>query len=336
MHTVVYVSCADQGEIHVLRLDADRGVLDPVQIVEDGGTVMPLAVSPDRAFLYAARRSEPYVVLAYAISPVDGRLAPIGSAPLPASMAYVATDTSGRWLLAASYPSALVSLGPIGADGVPQAPTQLLSTGPKAHAIRTSADNRLAYATVLGADEVRVWRFDPAAGALTPAAAPVAEVRRGAGPRHFVFHPHRDTLFLLNELDASVDRFDVDRTSGRLTHRQSVSALPPHFSGEPWAAELRLTPDGRFLYASERRASVIAGFAVDPRDGTLSPIGHWPTQAQPRGMAVDPSGRWLIVAGQLSHRVGMHRIDATNGVLEAIGELAVGLNPNWVEALALP
>ena len=91
---------------------------------------------------------------------------------------------------------------------------------------------------------------------------------------------------------------------------QSLSTLPPGFAGEPWAAELRLTPDARFLYTSERRSSTLAGFAVDAATGRLAPIGHWPTQAQPRGFAISPSGRWLIAAGQLSHAVGVHAIDA--------------------------
>lgn len=327
---VVYVSCADRGEIHVLGLDAERGVLAPLQVVEAGGIVMPMAVSPDRRLLYAARRSEPFAALAYTIAG-DGRLAPIGEAPLPASMAYVATDASGRWLLAASYPSARVSVSPIGADGLPGPATLVLPTGPNAHAIRASADNRFVYATVLGADRVMVWRFDAESGALSPAAE--VEVRAGAGPRHFVFDARGSMLFLLNELDASIDAFSVDAASGALAHRQTVSALPPGFAGAPWAAELRLTPDGGFLYASERRSSVIAGFAVDAARGRLAPVGRWPTQAQPRGMAVDPSGRWLIVAGQLSHRVGLHRIDAATGALEAQGEVGVGLNPTWVEAL---
>lgn len=330
--SVVYVSCADRGEIHVLGLDADRGVLEALQVVEAGGMVMPIAVSPDRRFLYAARRSEPFAALACTISG-DGRLAPIGEAPLPASMAYVATDASGRWLLAASYPSAQVSVSPIGADGMPRPATRVLPTGPNAHAIRASADNRFVYASVLGADRVMVWRFDAESGALAPAAVPEVEVRAGAGPRHFVFDARGGMLFLLNELDASVDAFSVDAASGALGHRQTVSALPPGFAGAPWAAELRLTPDGRFLYASERRSSVIAGFRVDAASGRLAPVGHWPTQAQPRGMAVDPSGRWLIVAGQLSHRVGLHRIDATAGALVAQGEVGVGANPTWVEAL---
>ena len=128
----------------------------------------------------------------------------------------------------------------------------------------------------------------------------------------------------------------VDPASGVLACVQSLSTLPPGFAGEPWAAELRLTPDARFLYTSERRSSTLAGFAVDAASGRLAPIGHWPTQTQPRGFAISPMGSHLIAAGQLSHALGVHAIDARSGTLSLRHEHAVGRNPNWVEAIALP
>ena len=113
-----------------------------------------------------------------------------------------------------------------------------------------------------------------------------------------------------------------------------VTLTDPKVSG--LHCELRLTPDARFLYTSERRSSTLAGFAVGAASGRLSPIGHWPTQAQPRGFAISPTGRHLIAAGQLSHAVGVFAIDARSGALSPCDEHAVGRNPTWVEAIALP
>lgn len=334
--TLVYVSNADSAEISVLALDESRGTLATVQTVAAHGTVMPLAVSPDRRRLYAARRNEPWSVLAFAIDARDGRLAPIGEAPLPQSMAHIAVDGSGRWLFSASYHGNLIAVSPIDAEGRPGAATQVIPTGPKAHAMRAAPGNRFVYATSLGGGVLMQFGFDADRGALTPLSPPTVAVRAGAGPRHLAFPPDGRFVYLLNELDASVDVLAIDPSTGALTCVQSVSTLPPGFAGEPWAAELRLTPDARFLYASERRSSTLAGFAVDATTGRLSPIGHWPTQAQPRGFAISPSGRWLIAAGQLSHAVGVHAIDAGTGMLSLCHEHAVGRNPNWVEAIALP
>lgn len=331
---IVYVSNADSGEISVLALDESRGTLATVQTVAAHGTVMPMALSPDRRVLYAARRNEPWSVLAFAIDARDGRLALLAEAPLPQSMAHIALDGSGRWLFSASYHGNLLALSPIDADGRPGPATQVIPTGPKAHAMRAAPGNRFVYATSLGGGVVMQFGFDAAHGTLTPMAPRDIAVRAGAGPRHLAFHPGGRFVYLLNELDASVDVFSLEPHSGALACVQSVPALPPAFSGEPWAAELRLTPDARFLYTSERRSSTLAGFAVGA-NGRLAPIGHWPTQAQPRGFAISPSGRWLIAAGQLSNAVNVHAIDTATGHLTLCHEHAVGRNPNWVEAIAL-
>lgn len=333
--TIVYVSNADSGEISVLALDESRGTLATVQTLAAHCTVMPLALGPGQRRLYAARRNEPWSVLAFAIDARDGRLTPIGDAPLPQSMAHLAVDGSGRWLFSASYHGNLLALSPIDAEGRPGAATQVIPTGPKAHAMRAAPGNRFVYATSLGGGVVLQFGFDAAHGALTPLSPPAVAVREGAGPRHLALHPDGRFVYLLNELDASVDVLAVDPATGALRCVQSLSALPPGFAGEPWAAELRLTPDARFLFTSERRSSTLAGFAVDAASGRLAPIGHWPTQAQPRGFAISPSGRWLIAAGQLSHTVGVLAIDPHSGQLDPRHEHAVGRNPNWVEAIAL-
>ena len=333
--TIVYVSNADSGEISVLALDERRGALVTVQTVAGLGTVMPMATRPDGRRLYAARRNEPWSVLAFSIDRGDGQLAPLGEAPLPQSMAHIAVDGSGRWLFSASYHGNLIAVNPIDADGRPGPATQVIPTGPKAHAMRAAPGNRFVYATSLGGGVVMQFGFDARSGELTPLAPRDLAVRDGAGPRHLAFHPDGRFVYLLNELDASVDVLAIDPATGTLRCVQSLSTLPPGFAGEPWAAELRLTPDARFLYTSERRSSTLAGFAVDAATGLLSPIGHWPTQAQPRGFAISPSGRHLIAAGQLSHAVGVHAIDAHSGALSLRHEHAVGRNPTWVEALAL-
>lgn len=335
MTTAVYVSHAESGDIHVLQLNDASGALTIMQRVEVGGTVMPLALAPDRRVLYAARRSEPLAVLSFAIDAKSGALSPLGEAPLPHSMASIATDRSGRWLLSASYGGNLVAVSPIGADGVAQAATQVVPTGPNAHAIVSDASNRFVFATNLGAGVVLQLRFDAATGRLTPNQPPSIAVRAGAGPRHLAWHPSGRWLCLLNELDASIDVFAFDADSGTLAHRQTVSSVPPGFDGRPWAADLHFTPEGRFLFSSDRRSNTIAAFALDASSGQLSLIGHTPVPAEPRGFNITADARWLIVAGQAAQRVALFRIDPGTGALGAAGEHAVGRGPNWIETVPL-
>ncbi|MGH8795909.1 MAG: lactonase family protein [Caldimonas sp.] len=340
MTTAVYVANADSHDIAVLALDAQSGALAEVQRVAAGGVVMPLAVSTDRRVLHASLRSEPYTVLSLAIDPASGRLAEIGRAPLPASMCWISTDRSGRWLLSASYGSSVVAVSPIGADGAARAAQQVVATEANAHSIRVDPSNRCAFAACLGGGVVRQFRFDAESGRLADNAPPAWQARAGAGPRHFVFHPNAPFVYLLNELDAGIDVLAFDSGRGMLQTRQTaqaVTALPPGFSdGAPWAADIRITPDGRFLYASERRSSTLAAFAVDAASGRLTPLGSVPTEAQPRGFAVTPDGRFLVAVGQESNALARYAIDPQHGTLTALGRQPVGTNPNWVEIVDLP
>jgi 6-phosphogluconolactonase len=112
--------------------------------------------------------------------------------------------------------------------------------------------------------------------------------------------------------------------------------LPPGFQGKPSAADLHITPDGKFLYGSERTSSTLAAFKVDPANGTLSPVGSVPTEQQPRGFNIDASGRYLLALGQLSHGLSSYRIDGESGKLTKLKEYPMGKNPNWVEIVELP
>jgi len=333
--TVVYVACADSHEIAVLRLDPASGALAPVQQVATGGTVMPLAVSPDRRRLYASIRSAPLAVLSFAIDPDDGTLAPLGTSPLPASMCWIGLDRSGRWLLSASYGESLVAISPIGDDGVAGPARQTVGTAPNAHSIQVDPANRFAFAACLGGDVVPAFAFDAASGTLELRPEPAWRTRAGAGPRHFAFHPTAPFVYLLNELDATVDALEHHADAARFGHIQTISSMPPGVIGKPWAADLHFTPDGRFLYTSERRSSTLAAFAVDAKGGWLTPLGRVETALEPRGFAIDPSGRWLLAAGQASHSLRVHGIDAKTGALSAHADLGVGRNPNWVAIVAL-
>lgn len=332
--TFAYVSNADSREIVVLRL-AEDGALAEIERVKTPGMVMPLAVAPDCRFLFAALRSEPFGAASYRIDRQTGRLAQIATVPLPASMAYIATDRTGRFLMSASYPSAVAAVSAIDAEGrVGAAPLQVLSTAPNAHCIVTDPANRYAFVPCLGGDLVMQLRFD-AAGRLSANATPEVRTWNGAGPRHLAFHPGGKMALLINELDASVMSFAYDAAAGTLSPRETVSALPPDFSGKPWAADIHITPDGRFVYASERTASTLAGFRLDAATGKLTAIGHWPTETQPRGFAIEPGGRYLLSAGQISNSLTVHAIEPATGALRPLKRYPMGANPNWVEIVDL-
>lgn len=339
--TFVYVGNAESQDVSVFQLE-DDGDLAPVATATVPGPTppggsLPLAASPDKKFLYAGLRNQPYSVVTFSIDGKTGKLTYAGTGPLVDSMAYVVTDRSGRFLLAASYDGNRVTVSPIGPDGVVEATRQIVPTLPHAHCILPDQQNLHVLHTSLAGDVVYQEIFDANTGRLSPGNPATVSVKANAGPRHLVFSPDGRFVYLVGELDGSISLFPYDSKAGRLrAHTQVVSSLPAGFSGKPWAADIHLTPDGRLLYASERTSSTLAAFRVDPDDGTLKPIGSYPTARQPRSFQIDSSGRYLISAGQLSNSVIVHSIEKASGKLFILREHPAGKNPGWVEAVDLP
>lgn len=340
MTTVAYVGNSGSGDISVLEVASDGGVR-PIAVVPVpgiGGTVesLPLALSPDGRLLFAASREAPFTVTTYAIDARRGSLSIVGTGHLPASMAYIATDRRGRYLLAAAYDGALVSSNGIEASGVVGAALDVVATAPGAHAIRADLANAHVLYTSLGGDILYQRRLDPKTGKLCEMEPGVVKLPTGAGPRHFVFSGDGRLVFVLGELDGAIYSFPYDRNAGlarSFTYR--TSAIPEGFAGRPWAADLHLTPDGRFLFASERTSSSLAAFRVGGSDGRLARVGCYPTATQPRAFAIEPSGRYLLAVGEQSHTLSVHTIDARTGAATLIGEHALGRKPNWVEVVDL-
>jgi 6-phosphogluconolactonase len=356
VRTFVYAAAAQDGVIDSFEMDLDSGALRPIGKAPAGKLVMPMAVPPGNKLLYAAIRSEPFRILTYAIDPKTGALTQKSSAPLPDSMCYASVDATGRFLFTASYGGDKIAVTPIGEDGLVQAPaSQILPTGQYAHSILPSRSNRFVYAACLGADQIMQFKFDPATGKLTPNNPPFAKVRAGHGPRHLAVSADGNLLYVLNELSGHVTRFAIERSNGTLTEADSVASVPATaglvpglahspVSGPPasedkrpriWAADLQVTPDGRFLYATERTNSKIALFTIAPDTGKLSYIENYATETQPRGIRIDPSGKYLVASGEKSGMLAVYEILQGTGKLVAAGRYPVSAGANWIEIVEL-
>lgn len=335
--TMVYISNADSREIYVLELSEKDGSSKVVDKVAVTGSVMPLAISPDRKYLYACLRSEPYAVSSFAIDPNSGKLSFLKTFPLADNMAYLSTDRTGRYLFGASYSGNKISVNAIHSGGaVNPKPLEVIPTGKHAHAIATDPSNKFLFVPNLGDDVILQYRFDEASGKVTPNQPSAVQAKKGAGPRHIVFHPNRRFLFSTNELDGTVSTYSF-QVSGTLALLSSASVVPAGFQGSaPATADLHLTPDGRFLYASERTSSTIAAFRVDNDSGKLTLIENYATESQPRGFNIDPEGRYLLAVGQKSNSMTTYEIDQKTGALRKLSRLDLGNNPNWVEIVSLP
>jgi 6-phosphogluconolactonase len=336
---VIYVSNPDSKEIHVLDIDHLSGVLRLVQKVEVPGAVVPVAISPNRRFLYGSLRSAPFSVSTLAIDPATGKLSLLSTVPLPANVGYLSTDRTGRFLFGASYPADKISINRIGPQGLVEAqPVQVIPTPPHAHAIVTDRSNRYLFVPSLGGDVILQFKFDPATGHATPNTPPFVETPKEAGPRHFVFHPNDRFAYGTNEHDATVSTFRYDAATGTLAHIGTTSILPSDFKGGgPFAgADIHITPEGKYLYASECSSHTLAGFKVDGKSGVLGAIGNFPSEKQPRGFNIDPRGRYLVAVGRMSNRMTSYAINEETGALVPRHQYPMGEKPSWVEITDLP
>jgi 6-phosphogluconolactonase len=338
--TFAYVGNAGSNEISVFQV-GNTGAMMPVETVpfpgiSKPGSSTPMRLSPDHHTLFAGVRSEPYTVVSFTIDPKTGRLHHIANGTLANSMANIATDNTGRFLFSASYGGNMVAVNPIAPGGAVQPPIQVIPTGIMAHCILPDHNNRFVFATNLGSDQVLAFRFDQATGKLTPSQTPVIKMDKDSGPRHFIFSPNQRFIYLVDELDGAVRVFSYNANIGTWKPLQRVSTLPEGFTGKPWAADIHLTPNGRYLFASERTTSRIVSFKVDPKTGTLTPAGSVETEKQPRGFNIDPSGHFLAAVGELSDDMTVYAIDQATGALKKVDSYKVGKQPNWVEFVTYP
>jgi 6-phosphogluconolactonase len=354
--TFVYVSNPGAGDIGGYRM-LDSGELQPGARAKAANAVGPMAVSPDRRFLYAASRSKPYSVHVYAIDPGTGALTQLSTSPLAESFPYISLDKTGRFLFGASYGGHVISVNAVGSDGrVAAEPLQVVPVGRNAHSIRVDESNKFVYIPALGSDAIFQFTFDSKSGKLSSNTPAVYQMKAMTGPRHFITSSDNKFLYVLSELLGTVTTFAIDGKTGLLTEVSSASGLPPDTKLRPgaprgavggpnaapprntdndiWAADIHMTPNGKFLYISERTRSNLGAFSVDGASGKLTYLSSTPTERQPRGFAIDPKGRFLVATGEKSETISVYAIDQASGALKLLNKYPTGKGANWVEMVS--
>jgi 6-phosphogluconolactonase len=327
----------ERGGIHAYEFSTADGALRPLRRTAAAENPFFLALAPDRKYLYATHAKqfggrENEQVAAYAIVGRAGELKLLNRQSAEGTAAcYLDVDRTGKALLVANYASGSVAALPIRADGSLAAPAAFIrhqgssvnpqrQKEPHAHCIVVSPDNRFAFAADLGTDQILGYQLDPAAAKLTPHRPPFAQSPAGAGPRHLAFHPDGQRLFAVNELLNSVTVFDYDAASGTLAEKQTISTLPDGFTGTSACADVKVTPDGRHLYATNRGHDSIAAYQVG-EDGRLTLVAIEPSLGKgPQNLAITPDGRWLLCANMPGDNVAVFRIDPRTGRLKPAGE----------------
>jgi 6-phosphogluconolactonase len=326
--------------IHVYRVDPASGAWTHVQHVGDLTNPSFLALSPDQRFLYSVHGDEEYAT-AFALDRASGQAKSLNRAATGGKNGVrQAVDPSGKFLIVANYSSGSVAVLPIAPDGSLKDQHQLVALpgepGPHRveqasshpHDIVFDPSGRFVLVPDKGLDRVLVFRFDSANGRLSPAEPGSVATRPGAGPRHLAFHPKLPIVWVLNELDSTTATYRWDAERGALTPIQVITTLPTEFTAYSTTAEIAVSPDGRFVYGSNRGHDSVAVHAANATDGSLKPIGWQPTQGRvPRFIGLEPAGRFLYAANEQGDTIVTFRADANTGMLAATGQVIKNASP---------
>ncbi|MBV9986141.1 MAG: lactonase family protein [Chitinophagaceae bacterium] len=318
--------------IYVYKFNSNNGELQWISNTDSSANPSFLATAPNGKYLYAVNetgRDQPGRVSAYSFDKKEGKLSLLnqqlsgGDDPC-----FVTTDQSGKWVIVGNYSGGNLSAFPVNKDGSLAPYSQLIQhkgsgankqRQEKAHVHSTffSPDYRHVLTPDLGMDKVMIYAFDPSQKRpLSPAATPYAASTPGSGPRHLAFHPNRKYAYLIEELTGTVRAFNYNR--GMLNSFQTIATHPDSYKGQPGSADIHVSPDGKFLYASNRGdENNIAIFSIDPANGRLTSVGYQPVPgATPRNFMIDPTGKYLLVANQKTSNIVIYRRDMKTGLLQ--------------------
>ncbi|MDE3251593.1 MAG: lactonase family protein [Bacteroidota bacterium] len=319
--------------IYVFQFNAKNGEVQWVSNTDSANNPSFLTIAPDGKHLYAVNEIETDhsgKVSAYSFDPGNGTLHLLNQvASGSENPCHVSITKDGKWVAVANYSGGSLAMFPVNTDGTLNPFAQHIIHKGKSinparqekahvHSVFFSPDEHYLYTPDLGMDKVTVYRFDPKSRKpLSPAPVPYISTTPGAGPRHISFSPDKKFLYLIEEMGGSVDVYQYANGNTRFVQR--IATHPENYTGLPGSADIHLSPDGKFLYASNRGdENNLAIFSVDRQSGKLTHVGYQRCGGlQPRNFIIDPTGNFLLVANQKTNNIVVYRRDRETGLLQA-------------------
>ncbi|RYY36247.1 MAG: lactonase family protein [Sphingobacteriaceae bacterium] len=312
--------------LSVYRFYVETGRLAYLSQSDDVENPSYLAIDKENKFVYAVSETDNGQVYSYSFSPKNGQLTFINKQKTNgASPCYISVDEDRKNLFVANYSSGNLTVLPVANDGSIQPASQVIQEkgsgfnkarqeGPHVHMAYLSPDEKFLLYTDLGTDKIHVTKYKSGqAPPLTPAEPAFTSVAPGNGPRHLEFSLDKKHLYAVEELTGMVTAFDYNK--GQLKQIQEITMLADGFKGNVGAADIHISPDGKYLYASNRGdANEIVVYAVDQLSGMLTFVHRFATRGKaPRNFVIDPTGNFLLVANQDSDNINVFRLDKNTG-----------------------
>ncbi|BAH83331.1 6-phosphogluconolactonase [Candidatus Ishikawella capsulata] len=325
MQQIVYISSPESQQIYAWIMN-DKGMLTLLQKVNISGQVQPMVVNFKQKILYVGVRPN-FGVISFKIE-ADGTLIKAGEVSLPASPSHLSIDHLGKYLFCSSYNYGCISVSPIYLDGLPKLPSQIINGLNGCHFANIDNYNHILYVTALKQNRIYLFQLD-ADGYLKEHPQKYVTTVYGSGPRHMSFHPLGEYAYSINELNSTVDVWQLKDTSNKIKCLQNIEMMSTRLDKNFWAADIHILPNGNFLYTCDRSNSTITIFKVHNNGKLLTIQGHQKMDKalQPRGFCIDTTGNFLVVAGQKSNFISVYKISQNCGYLTLIGHYIVGHGP---------
>ncbi len=342
---MVYVGTyADAGSesIFLYRLNPETGELTRVNGYKGGANPSFLTLNEQRTHLYAVNETGDYegqqsgAVSAFSINQQTGDLTKLNQvASKGGAPCYISLGDGGKTVMVANYMGGNVAAFRVQENGTLSEATDVAQhkgTGPNknrqeaphAHYMAPSPDNQYAFGVDLGVDKIYGYRLDAEKGTLKPAEPAVAfATEPGAGPRQLAFHPNGRYAFVINELNSTMTALAYNSDNGTFTEIQTLPTIPTDFKDNNQPAAVRVSPDGKFLYGSNRGHNSIVVYSIDESTGKIAHVenvdcgGDWP-----RDITIDLTGNILLVANERANNITSLKIDKTTGKLTDTGHKA--------------
>jgi 6-phosphogluconolactonase len=329
----MYISVSGEDHIAIYSVDPSTGFYDLIDRIHLEGKPAPLAISPDRNYLYAGTRQD-FGITSYKIDESTGLISLVDRIVLDADPCYLATDNTGQYLLSAYYIAGKIAVHKMSNSGIIESvPTVDLYTATGAHCIQTDPSNKFVFVPHIadkGPNRIYQFKFNESLGTLSPNSPLLVNPEKRLGPRHYCYHPNMDVVYFSDEQGCSVSCYSLDISRGTLTHFQTVTTLPSGYKGDNTCSQIQITPSGKYLYAPNRGHNSIACFSVNNSDGTLNQIGWENTDPVPRAFRIDPSGKFIFVASLDNGNIATYRIQDETGKLSLTCTSYLGKDPMWI------